>query len=220
MILSNAQNLLYNPVMNLLFRPAHPTDGRVAIPLIYSSGAAAFDFVFAHLTKGTAQDFLLYAFRDGAGEFGCRNHTVVEKDGQVVGIGATFSGKETMAFTLAAARQIFSFYGSLHAWKVIVKGLQIEKVVEPPKGNMHYIAHLGISPECRGLGMGTKLIHHFLEQGKALQRTTAALDVAVTNPRAEVLYERLGFVVIHERPSKLSNAFGTVVNHKRMEKSI
>jgi ribosomal protein S18 acetylase RimI-like enzyme len=46
---------------------------------------------------------------------------------------------------------------------------------------------------------------------------TAALDVAVGNPRAQALYERLGFVVAAERVSTLRNAQATVANHRRME---
>jgi hypothetical protein len=61
------------------------------VPLIYSSGPAAFDFVFA-TEKHSAQDFLRTAFIDGAGEFGFRNHTVAVAKNIVVGIGAAFSG--------------------------------------------------------------------------------------------------------------------------------
>jgi ribosomal protein S18 acetylase RimI-like enzyme len=43
------------------------------------------------------------------------------------------------------------------------------------------------------------------------------LDVAMSNPRAQALYERAGFVVIGERVSPLGNARGTVPGHRRME---
>lgn len=80
--------------MNLHFRPATLADTEAAIPLIYSSGPAAFDYVFKHPVRGNALDFLRHAFADGAGEFGYRNHTVVEVDGKLVGVGACFSGRE------------------------------------------------------------------------------------------------------------------------------
>ncbi|NUM49443.1 MAG: GNAT family N-acetyltransferase, partial [Anaerolineales bacterium] len=85
--------------MNLHFRVATPADTEAAIPLIYSSGPAAFDYVFKHPARGTALDFLRHAFADGAGEFGYRNHTIVETGGQIVGIGACFSGREAFGFT-------------------------------------------------------------------------------------------------------------------------
>ncbi len=206
--------------MNFIFRPAQADDVETAIPLIYSSGPAAFDYVFKHPARGSAQDFLRYAFLDGVGEFGYRNHTVAEVEGKVVGIGAGFSGREAMPFTLAAARQILAFYGPFHLLNISRRGLQVENVVEVPKGDLHYIAHLGIAPECRGLGIGSKLIHHLIEQGKSLKRSLAGLDVSVANPRAEALYARLGFVVRHERASRLKNDFGTVPSHRRMERPI
>jgi len=36
------------------------------------------------------------------------------------------------------------------------------------------------------------------------------------NPRAQALYERLGFVVTEERKSTLRNAHATVPDHRRM----
>jgi len=44
--------------------------------------------------------------------------------------------------------------------------------------------------------------------------------VAVTNPRGQALYERLGFVVTGERRSSLSNASATVPDHRHMERPI
>jgi ribosomal protein S18 acetylase RimI-like enzyme len=41
------------------------------------------------------------------------------------------------------------------------------------------------------------------------------LDVAVSNPRAQALYQRLGFTVTAERVSRLRNAQATVANHRR-----
>ncbi|HEV2681194.1 MAG TPA: GNAT family N-acetyltransferase, partial [Rhodanobacter sp.] len=71
----------------LTFRPALAADVAAAIPLIHSSGPAAFDYVFAVSGVGDAQAFLRRAFIDGAGEFGWRNHVVGVLDGAVVAVG-------------------------------------------------------------------------------------------------------------------------------------
>jgi ribosomal protein S18 acetylase RimI-like enzyme len=42
----------------------------------------------------------------------------------------------------------------------------------------------------------------------------------VSNPRGQQLYERLGFAVTAERRSRLANAQGAVVDHRRMEMPI
>lgn len=203
--------------MALSFRPARPDDVFWAVPLIYSSGPAAFNYIFQHQQKGTALDFLRAAFTRPDGEFSYSNHTVVEQDGRFVGIGAAFSGDKNLAFTFAAAKVIFRFYGGLAAWPVIVKGLQAESVIQPPSSQELILAHLGVAADAQGQGIGSALIEHFLSRDAAKGKTPA-LDVAITNPRAQALYERLGFVVVRERESALKNEHGAIVTHRRMEK--
>ena len=200
------------------FRPAAAADAVAAVPLIYSSGPAAFDYVFAVPGRGDAQAFLRHAFADGAGEFGWRNHRVGESDGRVVAVGAGYGADAHWAFTLAAARQILGFFGWRLAAGVIARGLRVERVIAPPSGGMHYLAHLGVDPAWRGQGIGGALIEHLAAEAARLGRSRLALDVAATNPRAQALYERAGFVVIGERPSSLADARGHVPAHRRMER--
>jgi ribosomal protein S18 acetylase RimI-like enzyme len=203
--------------MPLTFRPARADDVYLAVPLIYSSGPLAFDYIFHHPRKGRSLDFLRAAFVDKRGEFSYSNHTVAEQDRQIVGVGACFSGDSTLSFTVAAALQLFRFYGAVEAWPVMIKGLKAETVIHPPSSKEIVLAHLGVAPEAQGQGIGTALVEHFLASDAAKGKTPA-LDVAVTNPRAQSLYERLGFVVIEERQSSLKNEHGAIVNHRRMEK--
>lgn len=198
---------------------AQPSDAQAAVPLIYSSGPAAFDYVFKPTAKHSAESFLYAAFRDGAGEFGYRNHIVAKIKNQVVGIGSAFSGDESTAFFLANARQIFAHY-KLNGLRVARNGLQVERVVTLPRAGIHYLAHLGVAPEFRSQGIGAPLVQALLDQGKRAGRTIAELDVAETNPRAQALYEKLGFRVISEQPSNLQNAFARVPAHRRMQKMI
>lgn len=196
------------------FREAEPGDVEEAVPLIYSSGPAAFDFVFSRKPK-QALEFLHFAFLDGAGEMGYKNHIVAEQDGQVVAIGAVFDGSTGFPFFLSAARQIIRFYG-LSCLPAMIRGLQVEGMIEPPKGRLHYIAHLGVKPNMQGKGIGSTLIEYFLERGRKEGRTQAALDVSLLNPRAQALYERFGFQVTKHNHSTLPG----VPSHNRMERAL
>lgn len=200
----------------LSFRPARAEDVTAAVPLIHSSGPDAFEFVFAVPGLGDAQAFLRQAFVDGAGEFGWRNHVVGVLDGTVVAAGAGFGGATKWPFTLAAARQILGFYGWRHAAGVITRGLRVESVIPPPVGAMYYLGHLGVSPSLRGQGLGSALVDHLLAVKPAAADGPVILDVATTNPDAQRLYRRLGFVVAGERRSTLANAQGRVPDHRRM----
>lgn len=206
--------------MTVILRPARPEDVGAALPLLYSTGPDLFDYTFKHVTKGSALDFLQHAFVDGKGEFGYQNHIVVVRHDAVVGIGAAFSGEQVLGFSLAVARQIVSFYGLRHAGPVMWAGLQVENVVRPPAPGEHYIAHLGVAAQARGQGIGSRLIHHFLAEGKAAGRRKAALDVSVANPRAQALYERHGFKVVGERRSRLRNQHTEVTSSRRMEREL
>ncbi len=195
------------------FRPAMPADADVAVPLIYSSGPSAFDYVFG---AGKAQAFLQHAFADEAGEFSYRAHEVALLRGHVAAVGAAFDGSAALAFTLAAARQILGFYGPFAGIGVIIRGLRTEGVIRPPKPNELYLAHLGVVPALRGAGIGTRLVEALLQRRDPARHDVVALDVAVTNPRAEALYERLGFSVAVLRRSRLGNRDGAVADHRRM----
>ena len=203
-------------VAELSFRPARADDVDAAVPLIHSSGPGAFDYVFSVPGVGDAQAFLRRAFVDGSGEFGWRNHVVGVIDDAVAAVGAGYDGATKWPFTLAAARQILSHYGPRHAAGVITRGLRVESIIPPPSGPMHYLAHLGVSPQLHGQGVGSALVQHLLQAAALGPNPTVMLDVAITNDKAQRLYQRLGFEVVCERHSRLTNAQGMVPDHRRM----
>ena len=199
--------------MSLKFRPAEARDAGQAVPLIYSSGPAAFDFVFKRAGL-SAEDFLLTAFADGDGMFGYPRHWVGEVEGKVVAAGTGYSGELNLRNSLTASRQILRCYGPVSAVPVMLNGLRVEGVIQPPPKKTYYLAHLGVAEEVRGEGIGTQLIEHLLKLGSAAGFQLAALDVAASNPQAQALYERLGFGVIDERVSTLTG----VADHRYMTK--
>jgi ribosomal protein S18 acetylase RimI-like enzyme len=206
--------------MEITIRAAEANDAACAVPLLYSSGPAAFDYIFASPDSAATTAFLHRAFADGAGELGFRNHIVAVADEKVVGLGACFSGVNMRRFTLSGLRQIVGFYGPIRAAGVIRRALQFEKIVQPPHGAEHCVAHLGVSPEFQSHGIGAKIVTYLLDEGKKQGRRVAMLDVAVTNTRAQALYERLGFRATAERPSSLKNDHVVVPAHRRMEREI
>jgi ribosomal protein S18 acetylase RimI-like enzyme len=204
----------------LTFRVASPADVAAAVPLIYSSGPATFDYVFniGH-TRG-AQEFLRFAFLQGGGEFGWRTHHVAEIDGQVAAAAAAFDGRAVLGFTIASALQILRFYGPFRSWGVLARGLRVEAIIRPPRVEEYYLGHVGVRQELRGYGIGTRFMRNLLQGIDIDRHSCAALDVAATNPRAQLLYERLGFVVKALRSSKLQGRYGRVADHYRMVRPV
>jgi ribosomal protein S18 acetylase RimI-like enzyme len=200
----------------LAMRAATPADVADAVPLIYSSGPSAFDYVFDIGGTRDAPAFLRFAYLEGGGEFGWQAHRVAEVGGRVVAAGAAFDGRAVLRFTIAGALQILHFYGPIRAWGVMIRGLRTETVIQPPRAEEYYLCHLGVREELRGQGIGARFMRHLLEGLDPDRHRWASLDVAVTNPRAQLLYERLGFVVEALRASKLQNQHGRVPDHYRM----
>lgn len=197
----------------VVFRSAR-ADDLAAVPLVHSAGPAAFDYVFA-TRGGSAEAFLRHAFVDGPGQMGHRAHIVGDRAGVVVATGTWFSGEDTVAYTVSAARQIVGFYG-LRAPAVLVRGWRMERLIRPPAKRTCYLAHLGVAPSERGTGIGTLLVEDLLARGRRAGLTRAALDVSIENPRAQALYERLGFHVVDEVSSTLPGVPG----HRLMERGI
>jgi ribosomal protein S18 acetylase RimI-like enzyme len=200
---------------SLSFHPSKQEEAAEIVPLIYSSGPAAFDYVFR--TKNhQATDFLAFAFLKEIGEFSYKNHTTVKLNGEIAGTGSVFCGKEMPGFTLAAFMQIVAFY-KMQAVSVLYRGLRVENMIQPPKKHEFAIAHLGIKENYRGKGIGSQLIDYLLQHNKITTETTAVLDVTIINPAIE-LYRKKGFAVVKENFSKLENQYSKVPHHFRMER--
>ena len=122
-----------------------------------------------------------------------------------------------MRFLIGGLAGLLSFYGPMRTPAIVSRVLRVEKIIAPPKGELHYIAHLGVAPDLRSHGIGQRLVEHLLDAGRALGRKTAALDVAVHNERAYALYDRMGFKPAYERTSTLKNKHSYVPSHIRME---
>ena len=202
--------------MNIQFRRAEPGDIEQAVPLIYSAGPHEFDYVFATRSH-TALDFLKAAFVAGSSTFDYMNHVVALVDGRVVGIGAFYSGAEFSRLNWEATWRIVRFYGPIKCWSVMRKGIQLQKLIPPPKKDAEFVQNLGIAEDMQGKGVGTTLLERQIEIARGNNRRICVLDVAVTNPRAQKLYERLGFRVVEERKWHVTGSAVHVPDQRRME---
>jgi len=202
--------------MQWLFRRAEPKDADVASRLVYSAGVEGLDCAFGQ-GNITALDFLRYAFLEGGGFFGYRNHVVVVVDGRVVGTGAFYSGHEYNDLSIGIGKQIFRFYGLLRSLPVMRRSFHTLSLTPPPKKNMEYIANLGVSEDMRSRGIGTALLDRHKEVARRKGRHVYALDVSVNNLRAQELYERLGFKVTGYNRFRGRGVSSTVPDTLRME---
>ena len=57
-----------------------------------------------------------------------------------------------------------------------------------------------VAEDARGRGIGSALIGAICDEARARGHGTVRLEVVDSNPRAQALYERLGFAVAHKTP--------------------
>ncbi|HEY1075172.1 MAG TPA: N-acetyltransferase [Fontimonas sp.] len=201
------------------FRPALGSDAESAAPLVYSSGPEAFDYIL-RTDRTSALDFLRYAFADGAGFQGYRNHWVAERDGRVVCAGAFYSGKDELRLVLGFVRQVLAFFPTLAAPGVIRRALQVAPMMKPVTREMLYVANFGVAAELRGQGIGAQMLNRQMARARELGFARYALDVAVSNPRAQKLYEGVGFKFVRERRFRGDVQRSPVPDCRRLEMSL
>lgn len=194
-------------------RIADSRDVDAAVPLIYSSGPPAIDYGFQRYDK-SSHDFLRFAFVDGNGFLGYKNHTVATLNGQVVGILAVYNLSSYVRLTLGHLWQLCRFYPASGLIDLIIRGSHLQSIMPPPNQKTHYIAHFGVAEAMRGKGIGRSLLAHQQKKAQELERKIYAIDVSVENPRAQALYERFGFSVIAE--NEFSGPRNTLANTRRM----
>ena len=195
------------------FRHADARDVDAALPLICSSGPQAFDYGFQRCGK-SSRDFLRFAFTDGNGFLGYKNHTVATLNGKVVGILAVYNFSTYVRLTLGHLRQLWRFYPTSSLIGLITLGARLQSIMPPPNQTTHYVVHFGVAEGLRGSGIGRSLLTYQYKKAQELGRTIYALDVSVENPRAQSLYESFGFSVTAE--NEFSGPRGTVPNTRRM----
>ncbi len=202
--------------MSLDIRPARADDAAAAAPLVYSSGPEAYDYILRDGGK-TALDFLRHAFADGRGFQGHRNHWVAERDGQVVGAGAFYSGRDELRLSIGFVAQILAFYPLLTAIAVIRRALQVAAMMKPVTRDMLYVANFGVAAECRGQGVGARMLNQQMARARQAGFKRYALDVAVTNPRAQKLYEGIGLKFVREMRFRGDHQRAPVPDCRRLE---
>lgn len=202
--------------LSINIRRAQPGDVDSAIPLIYSSGPHEFDYIF-NLGNKTAQDYLSFAFPGRLGSQSHRVCTVATVDGLVVGIGSFFTSRDNLQLGFGNFWNILRFYGLPATMKVARRTVRMENIIPPPEADAGFICQLGIQEKWRGYGIGTALIRHYSQLALQMGLRKCILDVAITNPRAQVLYERLGFKVVQENKWNDPNSKIRVPDQRRME---
>jgi len=188
-------------------------DSQTMAELIYSSGPKAFDYVFSKEGKRQlTRSYLRHAFERGIGQYSYKNHCVVRQGGEVVGSMFNYDVRSLSRMHLSTVMSVCGFF-RWGIFGVAKRSGVIDEVIKRPAHDVLVVAHLAVAPQAQGLGVGSQMIEFARKQAEENGYSGLALDVSVENPNAQRLYERLGFVVIAENPSPVTD----VPDHRHME---
>lgn len=187
--------------MNVEIRQARPDDADAAIDLIYSAAPAAYEFLYS-IKGGKGRDYIRYEFQRGTGFLGAAAHTVAVVDGQVAGIGSFYTKDKHKALGSEQAKNFIARFGMWEFIRMMPRGLRIQRGISKLEDGQLYLANLGVKEEMRSKGIGKELIEAAAKQASAQGLAQLILDVSEQNPRAEALYQRLGFNVTRINPAR------------------
>ncbi|MBF2077329.1 MAG: GNAT family N-acetyltransferase [Synechococcales cyanobacterium T60_A2020_003] len=80
-----------------------------------------------------------------------------------------------------------------------------------------YIGNLAVRADCRGQGIGTALLQQCISQAEQVKAQSLFISVDIDNPRAQALYESLGFCPMDTLTRRL---FGRIVGSTVLEKTL
>ena len=177
----------------LVIRAAAKDDQGKIAELMYSSGADLYDYIYK-AQNSDPLDYIRWEFGTSRGLCTHKLLTVAVQDDTVVGTGTFYDGADFQKMSTGASLNLLRFYG-LKTIPRAIRAMDSTKLMKAPKRDELYLANFGVSPNLRGTGIGSKILKHKIAEARQQGYRLMSLDVSTQNPKAEALYQRLGFAV-------------------------
>jgi len=168
------------------FRPATPADAPVLAELVNYAGEGLPLYLWNKMKEPgeTAWDVGLRRAARDQGSFSYRNAVLIERDGKAAG--------SLIGYGIAAAPEPVT-----DDIPPMFRPLQELENLAP---DTWYVNVLAVLPDCRGLGLGGRLLVLAEDIGRAEGKAGMSIIVSDANTGARRLYERLGYRTIDQRP--------------------
>lgn len=188
------------PKSDIAIRPANPTFEEGLAYATFLDQAA--DGFIRFMLGARFAEVIAETFATPAHDYSFENVLVAERDHEIVGTVAGYTAqqhhncsdevlKKTRGFPTLRMMLIQLIAGSL--WRFL-------NTVE---NKDFYLQSIAVTPECRGEGIGSKLIDAMEERAARTIATRIVLDVAGNNDGARRLYESRGMAVETRWPKRI-----------------
>ena len=200
----------------LQFRRARPEDADAVVPLIYESSRGLIDACFRFGDAGP-EPFLRHDFLRGDGLFGYRHQIVaLAADGQLVATMTAYRGRDVTRLSLQTLRSAWATLSLGRFLRAVCRSLALAPLFATPRRDGLFLANGCVVAERRSQGLFSAFLAHVCATDDPTLRVIE-FDVSFGNERARQLYERLGFVVVGERPYRGRRALD---GFRRMQRPI
>ena len=147
-----------------------------------------------------ARAFMLHFVAQEDNQYSYQNCWVAEQDGEVVAAVNVYDGAKLNELRQPILEHIRSLYN---------KDFQPE---DETQAGEYYIDTLGVNSLQQGMGIGSKLLQHVINEYITQRHQTLGLLVDDENPNAKRLYVKLGF-----KPVGKKMLFGKYMEHLQMK---
>jgi ribosomal protein S18 acetylase RimI-like enzyme len=179
-------------IMSITIRPAQKNDAHYLAPLIYSAIEDLAEHFTGASSANEAIERLAHLVAEEENRFSYQYALVIEDDGNIIGVGSAYP--ENIIDNLTIRTIELSKQFSWHIKSKLESRLLKDK--EAPQGT-YYIDHLAVNEDYRGRGYATLLIKAMESNALEMGFGVISLLVDTTNPKARVLYEKLGYSFLY-----------------------
>lgn len=180
---------------DLIVRPAHPQDAKLAARLIHLALGRFGEYTFGNGNPAKTQDVLERLFIAGSNRFSHEHAFMAEKGGGVAGLLLAHPAKIMTRLDLLTARPMLRILGLGEALRLLVRFLPLAGGREAERDE-YYVSDLAVFPQFQGQGIGTRLLAFADEQAARHGLGKCSLIVALHNDAARQLYLRLGYRIV------------------------
>lgn len=179
--------------MNLNIRQATAADMASAVPLLLDSGEQLLIDIFGNGERDSAYQYLCFAWSNGEGQYGFKNHWVACIDDDVVGLMTCWHDKLPADFDRDTLSSITEHFGLDQSIDVVMRSQRFSAALHPPLATELGIGHLSVAAGARRQGVGRALLRVAEKTAREHKKFAMVLDVEVSNETARRFYKALGF---------------------------
>ena len=176
------------------FRPAKPSDARVAGGLLFETFPKKATFLIGLGCEGRARKILADIFPLPGHRLSYEFTTIVKHDNQIVGAMVHFPGAELGKLNRRLYMPILNQYRWSEKSKLIIRALPLIFIKETTR-NEYFLSNLVVRCQFRSQGIGEMMLQHVGKLAEEAGLSKVSLIVNLENQKARRFYERHGYEV-------------------------